>query len=110
MINHSKNGKEEEAGLVYGHRLSSIGPARVTGDVVYEPSNIDLAMKLHYLRVVYLFDKEAVEGLNLSKHKLKEALFSWLNFYYETCGRFRRSDDTGRPYICLLYTSDAADE
>lgn len=98
MVNYDNNGEGEER-LVYGHKLSSIGPATVTGEMIYEPSNIDLAMKLHYLRVVYLFDKEAVEGLNLSLIRLKEALFSWLNFYYETCGRFRRSDDTGRPYI-----------
>ncbi|KAL6342687.1 hypothetical protein AAG906_013093 [Vitis piasezkii] len=69
--------------LVYDIKLSSVGPGHVTGsDVVHEPSNMDLAMKLHYLR-------EFISS---------EPMFTWLNHYYWTCGRFRRSN-SGRPLI-----------
>ncbi|CAO2822457.1 unnamed protein product [Amaranthus hypochondriacus] len=93
-----KNPNNDEDNLVYGHRLSSVGSALVTGNLCYEPNNIDLAMKLHYLRVVYFLDTQAIKGLN--PIKLKEGIFIWLNYYYESCGRFRRSEDhNGRPYI-----------
>lgn len=87
--NTSVNGNNDQLGLVYGHKLSSVGPARVTGDLVYEPSNLDLAMKLHYLRVVYLLDSQTSEGLTTTK--IKKAAFSWLCYYYESCARLRRS-------------------
>lgn len=88
---------QEQSQLVYDIRLSSVGPGRVTGsDVVHEPSNMDLAMKLHYLRGVYFFRKEAVQGFNI--YSLKEPMFTLFNYYYWTCGRFRRSD-SGRPFI-----------
>lgn len=83
--------------LVYDIKLSSVGPGHVTGsDVVHEPSNMDLAMKLHYLRGVYFFSSEAVQGLTV--YRIKEPMFTWLNHYYWTCGRFRRSN-SGRPLI-----------
>lgn len=89
--------KESSAGLVYNIRLSSVGPGRVTGqDVVYEPNGIDLAMKLHYIRLVYYFNSQAFEGIGIKN--IKEPMFNWLNQYYTVCGRFRRSS-TGRPYI-----------
>lgn len=92
-----KNPNNNEDNLVYGIRLSSVGTSMVTqGNLVYEPNNMDLAMKLHYLRVIYFLDSQAIEGL--IPVKLKEAIFSCLSYYYEICGRFRRSDN-GRPYI-----------
>ncbi|XP_030547706.1 protein ECERIFERUM 26-like [Rhodamnia argentea] len=88
---------QEEENLVYGLKLSSVGPARVTGtDVVHEPAAADLAMKLHYLRGVYFFAGTAVEGLTVPR--IKESMFSWCSDYHTTSGRFRRSD-SGRPYI-----------
>lgn len=57
---------------------------------------MDLAMKLHYLRGVYFFSSEAVQGLTV--YRIKEPMFTWLNHYYWTCGRFRRSN-SGRPLI-----------
>ncbi|OWM76767.1 hypothetical protein CDL15_Pgr004979 [Punica granatum] len=88
--------KEEK--LVHSIRLSSVGPGRVTGtDVVHIPSSLDLAMKLHYLRGVYYFSAQATQGLTIKG--IKESTFTWLNDYYMTCGRFRRSPDTGRPYM-----------
>ncbi|GJN01795.1 hypothetical protein PR202_ga19092 [Eleusine coracana subsp. coracana] len=49
--------EEEEAptGPVYGHRLSTVVPSSVTGEVDYELGDADLAFKLHYLRGVYYF-------------------------------------------------------
>ncbi|GMH18487.1 hypothetical protein Nepgr_020328 [Nepenthes gracilis] len=87
----------DESASVYGIRLTTVGPGNVTGDVIYEPSNMDLAMKLHYLRVVYFLRSQAVEGVTLAM--LKEHIFTSLNYYYEICGRFRRSEATGRPHI-----------
>ncbi|XP_050142794.1 protein ECERIFERUM 26-like [Malus sylvestris] len=83
--------------LVYGIKLSSVGPARVTGsDVVHNPSGMDLAMKLHYLRGVYFFDSQAAQGM--TTNRIKEAIFTWLCVSYRTCGRFRRSESS-RPYL-----------
>ncbi|XWS14904.1 hypothetical protein CRYUN_Cryun35bG0048800 [Craigia yunnanensis] len=82
---------------VSGQRLSSVVPAKVTGDnKAIELINMDLAMKLHYIKGVYFFRSEAVQGLSV--HDLKEPMFQWLEFYFTTSGRIRRSD-TGRPFI-----------
>ena len=87
--------KEEK--LVYGIKLSSIGPGRSTGsDTVHDLSNMDLAMKLHYLKVVYFFNSHAAQGLTILR--MKETMFDWLNEYYYTSGRLRRLE-SGRPYI-----------
>jgi len=88
---------EEKESLVYDVRLSSVGPGRATGsDVFHNPGGLDLAMKLHYLKVVYLYDSKAAQGLTIAK--IKESMFSVFNHYFITCGRFRRSD-SGRPFI-----------
>ncbi|KAL8172243.1 hypothetical protein V2J09_024047 [Rumex salicifolius] len=90
----------EDVDMVYGLRITSVGPGRVTGsNSTYEPTNLDLAMKLHYHRAVYLFESKAVEECGLTLARLKAASFTWLTYYYESCGRFRRSEETGRPYI-----------
>ncbi|KAK6245782.1 hypothetical protein QQP08_023235 [Theobroma cacao] len=83
---------------VSGRRLSSVVPAEVTGDNKdFELSSIDLAMKLHYIKGVYFFQSEAVQGVSASD--LKEPMFRWLEFYFTTSGRIRRSSGTGRPFI-----------
>lgn len=88
---------KEAGGLIYNIKLSSVGPGKCTGqDVVYEPNDMDLAMKLHYLRGIYYFPSQAFEGLTI--RKIKEPLFTWLNYFPITCGRFRRSE-SGRPSI-----------
>ncbi|KAL3507273.1 hypothetical protein ACH5RR_032655 [Cinchona calisaya] len=88
-----------EGGLIYNVKLSSVGPGRFTGqDIVHEPNGMDLAMKLHYLRGIYYFPSQAFEGLTF--RKIKEPLFTWFNHFYMTCGRFRRSEESGgRPVI-----------
>ncbi|CAA3002177.1 ECERIFERUM 26-like [Olea europaea subsp. europaea] len=84
-------------GLIYDIKLSSVGPGTVTEpDMVHEPSDMDLAMKLHYLKVIYYFGKQAFEGLTTLK--IKEPLFMVLNYFPVICGRFRRAE-SGRPYI-----------
>ncbi|XP_074312943.1 protein ECERIFERUM 26-like [Silene latifolia] len=96
-VSGTKNEKDGNESLVFGHKLSSVGPGNVSGNnMVYEPNNIDLAMKLHYLKLIYFIDNEATQGITL--RKIKECVFSLFNYYYESCGRFRRSEN-GRPYI-----------
>ncbi|XP_073048789.1 protein ECERIFERUM 26-like [Primulina eburnea] len=86
-----------EEGLIYNIKLSSIGPGNVTvPDSIYEPENMDLAMKLHYLRCIYYFGNKAFEGL--TPLVIKEPMFVWLNEFPVTSGRFRRTE-AGRPYI-----------
>lgn len=89
---------KESENLVYGLRLSSVGAGKIAGsNMVHDPSGMDLAMKLHYLRGVYFFSSQAAEGLSVTK--IKEALFDWLCPYYRALGRFRRSESSGRPYM-----------
>ncbi|XP_047947611.1 protein ECERIFERUM 26-like [Salvia hispanica] len=84
-------------GLIYDKKLSSVGPAYATDpDLVHEPGNLDLAMKLHYLRGIYYFERQAFEGLRILA--IKEPMFDWLNKYPVTSGRFRRAE-SGRAYI-----------
>lgn len=86
-----------EESLMYDVRLSSVGPGRATGpDVFHNPSGLDLAMKLHYLKIVYLFEHEAAKDLTITK--IKEGFFHLFNHYFISCGRFRRSE-IGRPMI-----------
>ncbi|KAK3187938.1 hypothetical protein Dsin_027499 [Dipteronia sinensis] len=83
--------------LIHNLKLSSVGPSSATGSgVVHEPSGMDLAMKLHYFIGVYLFRRDAAEGLTTMV--IKESMFYLLNEYYVICGRFRRSD-SGRVYM-----------
>ncbi|KAL1323322.1 hypothetical protein HN51_033659 [Arachis hypogaea] len=90
-------GFAQEESLVYDLRLSSVGPGRVSGtDVFHNPAGLDLAMKLHYLRMIYFFDSEVAQSLSIMH--IKERMFPWFNHYFITCGRFRRSE-TGRPFI-----------
>ncbi|KAJ7979183.1 Protein ECERIFERUM 26 [Quillaja saponaria] len=89
--------QQEGNGLIYNFKISSVGPGWSSGsDLVHYPSGMDLAMKLHYLKVVYLFNSEAAQGLTIMR--IKEAMFKWLHHYYIACGRFRRSD-SGRPFM-----------
>ncbi|KAH7859331.1 hypothetical protein Vadar_034791 [Vaccinium darrowii] len=87
----------KEETLIYNIKISSVGPGLVTGEhVTHDPTNMDLAMKLHYLKTVYYFRSQAIDGLTTMD--LKEAIFTWLNQFYPTCGRFRRAE-SGQAYI-----------
>ncbi|KAK1411136.1 hypothetical protein QVD17_37680 [Tagetes erecta] len=87
----------KEENPIYDIKISSVGPGLISGrDAVQELSGMDLAMKLHYLRTVYYFPRQAFEGLTIIN--IKETIFLWLNYAYIPNGRFRKSD-SGRPYI-----------
>ncbi|XP_050379188.1 protein ECERIFERUM 2-like [Argentina anserina] len=77
-------------------RLSSVVPATVTGDKVHELSNMDLAVKLHYIKGIYFFNSDAVGGLTI--YELKKPMFQLLQLYFHAAGRIRTSE-TGRPFI-----------
>ncbi|CAK9325553.1 unnamed protein product [Citrullus colocynthis] len=81
-------------------KFSSVVPAKATGnDKVRELTAIDLAMKLHFIRGVYLF-RGSEEVRNLTIYDLKKPLFPLLEQYYVVSGRIRRRiDDGDRPFI-----------
>ncbi|KAF8394022.1 hypothetical protein HHK36_020224 [Tetracentron sinense] len=75
--------------MIYGLKLSSVGPGAVTGAVVvHEPTDMDLAMKLHYLRGVYFFNNTAVQvseirkcndcGVRIIEAQCSKTLDEWL--------------------------------
>ncbi|KAI6687885.1 hypothetical protein NL676_024713 [Syzygium grande] len=75
---------------VHSVKLSSMVPAKVTGNnTVHELASMDLAMKLHYLRGLYFFRSDAVQGLTISD--LKKPMSQWLELYPATSGRIRWS-------------------
>ncbi|KAM3199999.1 protein ECERIFERUM 2 [Capsicum annuum] len=83
-------------------RISSVVPAKITGDdkIHHELTNMDIIMKLHYIKALYFFKNDVVQGLHI--HDLKLPMFQLLQLYYKTSGRIRRSNDDndgGRPYI-----------
>lgn len=88
-------GVEQEKSAVYGHLFSTVVPGDVTDDaVVHEFADMDLVMKLHYLRAVYYFRQSDGLAINV----LKKPMFPWLNVLYPLAGRIRR-DEAGRPFI-----------
>ncbi|KAL6843888.1 hypothetical protein ACP4OV_026459 [Aristida adscensionis] len=95
--------EEEEAaapGAVHGHRLSTVVPSSVTGEVDYALADADLAFKLHYLRGVYYYAAGDVARA-LTTKALKDPMFPWLDAYFPVAGRVRRADagEARRPYI-----------
>lgn len=81
-----------------GLRLSTVVPATATAEqnMVHELTDMDLAMKLHYIEGLYFFKSDAVEGLTI--YDLKKPTFHLLQLYFTASGRIRRSE-TGRPFI-----------
>lgn len=99
MVMGSSSSNSSQDTLIYNVKLSSVGPGEMTRpDTKHEPTSIDLAMKLHYLKGVYLFKShESFE--NITIFQIKEAMFKWFCQFNVVCGRFRRSENSGRPYI-----------
>ncbi|CAL9104261.1 unnamed protein product [Musa textilis] len=91
-------GVGQEKTVIYDHRISTVVPATVTGNaVLHELTNMDLIMKLHYLRAVYYFNQsEIIDGITIAG--LKNPMFLWLDIYYPTAGRIRTAE-SGRPLI-----------
>ncbi|GFS45967.1 hypothetical protein Acr_00g0099240 [Actinidia rufa] len=86
-----------EETLIYGTKVSTVFPGTLSGqDINQEPTNMDLAMKLHYLRGIYYFNSQAMRGLTTMD--IKEPMFTWFNHFYTTSGRLRLAE-SGRPYI-----------
>lgn len=60
-------------------------------------------MKLHYIKALYFFKNDVVEGLHI--HDLKLPMFNLLELYYPISGRIRRYDGGdgggggGRPFM-----------
>lgn len=84
-------------GPVHSIRLSTVGAIRPTETgTTHEPTGLDLAMKLHYLKAAYIYSAETARDLTV-RH-LKEAMFMLFDQIAWTTGRFSRKD-SGRPYI-----------
>ncbi|XP_051126450.1 protein ECERIFERUM 26-like [Andrographis paniculata] len=78
-------------------KLSTVVPGSITGeDNTYQFTDLDLAMKLHYITTVHFYGAAAVEGLGI--YDFKKPMFLWLQHCYPICGRIRRRDG-GRPFI-----------
>lgn len=79
-------------------RISTVVPATPRDDKIGEChlSRMDLLLKLHYIRAVFFFENDAVQGL--TNYDLKKAMFPLLDPYSHASGRIRRSE-SGRPFI-----------
>lgn len=79
-------------------RISTVVPATPRGEEKGEHNlnYMDLLMKLHYVRSIYFFDSEAVQGLTISD--LKTPMFPLLDLYSHVAGRVRIAE-SGRPFI-----------
>ncbi|KAI5655033.1 hypothetical protein M9H77_32220 [Catharanthus roseus] len=100
----SPNTDSSETSFVYDSKLSTVVPASITGDDKFHGlRNLDLAMKLHYIRGIYFFDKDAANGMEIKD--LKKSMFEYLKIYPAVSGRIRRTDDSedggsgGRAFI-----------
>ncbi|KAK7410477.1 hypothetical protein VNO78_01282 [Psophocarpus tetragonolobus] len=80
-------------------RISTVVPAtpRDNENGAFQLNYMDLLMKLHYIRPVYVFNSEAVQGFSISD--LKKPMFPLLEHYFQVSGRIRRSESSGRPFI-----------
>ncbi|KAJ1428333.1 Transferase [Sesbania bispinosa] len=79
-------------------RISTVVPATPQDkeNGAYQLNYMDLLMKLHYIRPVYFFNSESVQGLSISD--LKKPMFPLLDPYFHVSSQIRRSE-SGRPYI-----------
>ncbi|KAL2339987.1 hypothetical protein Fmac_007927 [Flemingia macrophylla] len=79
-------------------RISTVVPATPRDDrnAAFQLNTMDLLVKLHYIRLVFLFDSLAAGGLSI--YELKKPMFPLLDPYAHVSGRIRRSE-SGRPFI-----------
>ncbi|CAL0327336.1 unnamed protein product [Lupinus luteus] len=79
-------------------RISTVVPATPRGDQngEFQLTYMDLLMKLHYIRPVYFFAPEAVQGLTI--FDFKKPMFTLLDMHSHVSGRIRRSESR-RPFI-----------
>ncbi|CAG7906027.1 unnamed protein product [Brassica rapa] len=89
--------QEKGQGPIYNMRLSTVGATRATETgAIHEPTGLDLAMKLHYLKAAYIYSPELASDLSVTH--VKEAMFKLFDQIAWTTGRLWRRD-SGRPYI-----------
>ncbi|KFK39684.1 hypothetical protein AALP_AA3G275800 [Arabis alpina] len=89
--------QEEGNGPVHGFRLSTVSSSWPTETgTTHEPTGLDLAMKLHYLKAVYIYSAETARDLTVTH--VKNPFFPVFDQYPWTTGRFARHDSR-RPYI-----------
>ncbi|KAJ0245523.1 Protein ECERIFERUM 26 [Hirschfeldia incana] len=89
--------KGQGQGPIYNMKLSSVGATRATETgTTHEPTGLDLAMKLHYLKAAYIYTPEMARDLSLTD--VKEAMFKLFDQIAWTTGRLWRNS-SGRPYI-----------
>lgn len=89
--------QEEGSGPVHGFWMSTVGSARPTETgTVHQPTGLDLAMKLHYIKSVYIYSAETTRDLTVMH--VKETFFTVLDQISWITGRLRRRD-SGRPFI-----------
>ncbi|CAH2079299.1 unnamed protein product [Thlaspi arvense] len=89
--------KGQGQGPIYNIRLSTVGATRPseTG-TTHEPTGLDLAMKLHYLKAAYIYSSDTARDLTVTH--VKAAMFMLFDQIAWTTGRLWRKD-SGRPYI-----------
>lgn len=86
---------------ISNRRLSTVAPGHVTDEnTIHELQNIDLAMKLHYVNCLYIFEPigDIDECQQFSISHLKLPMFSLLNAQFHVSGRLRGGENE-RPYI-----------
>ncbi|XP_018480461.2 protein ECERIFERUM 26 [Raphanus sativus] len=89
--------KGQGQGSIYNMKLSTVGATRPTETgTTHEPTGLDLAMKLHYLKAAYIYTPEMARDLSVTH--VKEAMFKLFDQIAWTTGRLWRRD-SGRPYI-----------
>ncbi|CAN7049296.1 hypothetical protein IGI04_026434 [Brassica rapa subsp. trilocularis] len=89
--------QEEGSGPVHGFWMSTVGSARPTETgTVHQPTGLDLAMKLHYIKAVYIYSAEMTRDLTVMH--VKETFFTVFDQISWITGRLRRRD-SGRPFI-----------
>ncbi|KAG2306800.1 hypothetical protein Bca4012_084233 [Brassica carinata] len=89
--------QEEGSGPLRGFWLSTVGSGRPTETgTIHEPTGLDLAMKLHYIKAVYIYSAEIASDLTVMH--VKGTFFPVFNQIPWITGRLRRSS-SGRPFI-----------
>ena len=102
----------DKPSIAAGARISTVVPGKARGEESEDRAltNMDLAMKLHYIRGVYFFENadDYLPSLMMRIEEVKKPMFTLLDRFFVTAGRVRRSEDApagagggggGRPYI-----------
>ncbi|KAM6576569.1 hypothetical protein CsatB_028406 [Cannabis sativa] len=84
---------------ITGARLSSVVPGTVRGENKdRELTNMDLALKFHYIKGLYFFYNNNTTQNIITIEELKKPMFELLDRFFPVAGRIRRSE-ADNPYI-----------